>query len=95
MRSLLITLAGLLLTAVILPVTSVAAELDDWTGLPLPPPPGPYVSSRGDLANNESRNDSRVKMPFMSEAPVNPMPYLPGNVPMQPPYGSWPVPMGR
>ncbi len=64
--------------------TSVGAD----NSMPLPPPPGPYVSSRPqlELAGASQRNNNQL--PFVSNMPSMPMRYMPTprQLPAPPPW---------
>lgn len=91
-----VTFSCLLSLSFLFAGSSVADEsAGAWGDMPLPPPPGPYVSSRSDIADNGDQGDSNITMPFVGNMPSNPMRYMPGHQPMPSPYRMWPGPMRR
>jgi hypothetical protein len=89
------TTANLLLCVGTLLAVPAGAEPLTGTAMAMPPPPGPYLSSRPQLNSPEraQRNDNRP--PFMGSVPAMPMGTmpLPRQVPVPAPW--WRDPMGR
>lgn len=64
----------------------------------LPPPPGPYVSSRPNLqAAPAGQQDTPNRLPFFGNmpAPTMPLRYMPSPRQFSPPAQWWRGPMGR
>lgn len=85
----------LLCLGLAIPLSSTAQVVNEEAGA-LPPPPGPYVSSRTKLKDAPSESsDSGMNLPFMGDMPMQGMPmrYMPSpNQMPAPPFG-WRGPM--
>ena len=83
----------MLLTATCLLPLSVSAQTSEGA-MPLPPPPGPYISSRPQLETRSVVPPNNNRMPFVGNMP-SPMRYMPptNQPPTPPPW--WRGPMRR
>lgn len=63
----------------------------------LPPPPGPYISSRQDLTQTRPLQGNRNRMPFMGDMPNPNLPlrYMPAPRQFPAPGNWWNGPVGR
>jgi hypothetical protein len=74
---------------------SAQAAADPAMQEALPPPPGPYVSSRPQLNDERTPRRSRKRMPVSGNMPVEPLRYMPSPRQMPAPPQWWRGPMGR
>ncbi len=83
----------MLLTATCLLPLTVSAQISEGA-MPLPPPPGPYISSRSQLETSTVTPANNNRMPFVGNMP-SPMRYMPpaNQLPTPPPW--WRGPNGR
>lgn len=82
---------GVTVSMFTLPV-SAQLESDGSWAVPLPPPPGPYVSSRQWLEPKPVAQRNNSGMPFFNNMPMAPGRYMP---PAQVPPRWWYGPSGR
>ena len=61
----------------------------------LPPPPGPYVSSRTKLTDGGKQSNNTMNMPFIGNMPSQPMRYMPAPNQFPAPGPMWPGYTGR
>ncbi len=90
------TLRMLLCAGIMLPLSVSAQVLGGNEGaMPLPPPPGPYISSRPQLETSSVAPRGNNRMPVFGNMPALPMHYMPpsNQLPTPPPW--WRGPMGR
>lgn len=93
------TLATTILLFSFGPLSSVSASAqamaDPAMQETLPPPPGPYISSRPQLDGERTSRRGSKREPFTGNMPVEPLRYMPSPRQMQVPPQWWHGPMGR